>query len=88
MAEANRKSDEAPLRAGRFHVEVLSWAAVTVVAWAISAHFSVFDKVVAFSRRYEQWQVDEAITIILFLSVTAFLTSLVQSRQHLRGWRT
>ena len=75
------------MRAGRFHVEVLSWAAVTVVAWAISAHFSVFDKVVAFSRRHEQWQVDEAITIILFLSVTAFLTSLVQSRQHLRGRR-
>ncbi len=72
---------------GRFHLEVWAWAAITILAWVISAHYSIFDKIVAFSREHERWQVDEAIPLILIISVTSFAASLIQSRQHLRGRR-
>ncbi len=72
---------------GRFHLEVAAWAAITVLAWAISAHFNVFDMLVAFSREHERWQIDEAFLLILFVSIASFAASFTQSRQHLRGRR-
>jgi len=73
--------------AERFHLEVAAWAAIAVTAWAISAHYSVFEFIVAFSRRHERWQVDEAFTLIIVVSVTSFAASLVKSRHHLKSRR-
>ena len=72
---------------GRFRLEIACWATIAILAWAISARFSIFDKIVAFSREHEWWQIDEAFTLIIIVSITSFAASLVQSRHHLKGRR-
>jgi diguanylate cyclase (GGDEF)-like protein len=71
----------------RVHFEASVWAMVAVVAWAASAHFNVANTVVEFTRRHEEWQLDEFFTLIVFLSVAAFITSFCQSRRHYRKRR-
>jgi diguanylate cyclase (GGDEF)-like protein len=72
------------LFAGRFHIEVLAWATVTLVAWAIAANFHVFDILVALTRVYEGWPIGDLAVLILFTSISAFIASLLQSQRHLR----
>lgn len=57
---------------------------MSIVAWAASAHFNVANTIADFARAHERWQVDEFLTLVLFLSVSAFVVSLLQSRRHLR----
>lgn len=68
------------LSRGRFLFEVAGWAAIAVIAWAVSARYDFFDKIVAFSRAHERWQVDELFTLIIIAGITAFAASIVQSR--------
>jgi len=72
---------------GRVQIETLAWAAVSIVAWAASAHFNVADTIANFARAHEEWQLDEFFTLVTFLSLAAFVSSLVQSRRHLRHRR-
>ena len=72
---------------GRVQFEAAVWAAVAIVAWAASAHFNVANTIVEFARRHEEWQLDEFLTLIVFLSLGAFVTSFFQSRRHLRKRR-
>ncbi len=60
---------------------------VALISWMLSAHLNVFDSIVAFTHRHERWQLDEVITIILFLSIFAFVSTFLQSQRHLRGRR-
>ena len=69
---------------GRVQFEASVWATVAIVAWAASAHFDVGNTIVDFARRHEEWQLDEFFTLIIFLSLAAFVASFLQSRRHLR----
>jgi diguanylate cyclase len=71
----------------RVQFEASVWATVAIVAWAGSAHFNVANTVAEFARRHEEWQLDEFFTLIVFLSVAAFVTSFCQSRRHFRKRR-
>src|SRR6185503_2806062 len=71
----------------RLQFEAAVWAMVAVVAWAASAHFNVANTVAEFTRRHEEWQLDEFFTLIVFLSIAAFIMSLCQSRRHYRKRR-
>ena len=76
--------------AGRIQFEASVWATVAVIAWAASAHFNVANIIVEFARQHEEWQLDEFLTLIVFLSVAAFVTSFCQSRRNFKneGWRS
>jgi len=65
-------------------VQALAWTAVSIVAWATSAHFNVADTIAEFTRAHDRWQLDEFLTLVIFLSVSAFFVSLLQSRRHRR----
>ncbi|HWL74770.1 MAG TPA: GGDEF domain-containing protein, partial [Burkholderiaceae bacterium] len=60
------------------------WAGVALVAWAASAHFNVANSIADFTHRHEDWQLDEVFTLIVFLSLAAFVTSFCQSRRHFK----
>lgn len=64
--------------------EAAVWATVAIIAWAASAHFSVANALFEFARQHEEWQLDEFFTLVIFLSLAAFVTSFLQSRRHLR----
>jgi diguanylate cyclase (GGDEF)-like protein len=49
-----------------------------------SAYFNVADTIAEFMRQHSQWQLDDFFTLIVFLSLAAFVTSLCQSRHHLK----
>jgi diguanylate cyclase (GGDEF)-like protein len=68
----------------RVQFEASVWAAVALVAWAASAYFNVANRIAEFAQRHEAWQLDEVFTLIVFLSVAAFVASFCQSRRHLR----
>ena len=70
--------------AERFHFEAAVWATVAIIAWAASAHFNVANVIVEFARQHEEWQLDEFLTLIVFLSMAAFVTSFCQSRRNVR----
>jgi len=70
--------------ASRVQYEAPIWAGVALVAWAASAHFNVANSIAEFTQRHEAWQLDEVLTLIVFLSLAAFVTSFCQSRRHLR----
>jgi diguanylate cyclase len=70
--------------AGRAQFEALAWAAVAIVAWAASAHFNVANTITDFTRRHEEWQLDEFFTVVIFLSLAAFVASFLRSQRHLR----
>ena len=72
---------------GRVQFEAAVWATVAVIAWAASAHFNVSNTIAQFTRRHEEWQLDEFFTLIIFLSIAAFVASLCQSRRHFRKRR-
>jgi diguanylate cyclase (GGDEF)-like protein len=72
---------------GRVQFEAAVWATVAVIAWAASAHFNVSNTIAEFTRRHEEWQLDEFFTLIVFLSIAAFVASLGQSRRHFRKRR-
>jgi diguanylate cyclase (GGDEF)-like protein len=69
---------------GRVQFEATVWATIAVVAWAMSAHFDVSNTIAEFTRRHEEWQLDEFLTLIVFLSLGAFVSSFIQSRRHLK----
>jgi len=69
---------------GRVQFEASVWATVAVIAWAASAHFNVANTIFAFAKQHEEWQVDEFLTLVFFLSLAAFVTSFLQARRHLR----
>jgi diguanylate cyclase (GGDEF)-like protein len=69
---------------GRAQFETCVWATVAVIAWAASAHFNVANTIGAFARKHEDWQIDEFFTLVVFLSIAAFIASFIQSRRHLR----
>jgi diguanylate cyclase (GGDEF)-like protein len=71
----------------RLQFEAAVWAMVAVVAWAASAHFNVANTVAEFTRRHEEWQLDEFFTLIIFLGIAAFIMSFCQSRYHYRKRR-
>jgi hypothetical protein len=70
--------------AERVHFEASVWATVAIIAWAASAHFNVANTIVEFARQHEEWQLDEFLTLIFFLSTAAFLTSFFQTRRNVR----
>lgn len=70
--------------AGRAQFEVSAWTAVAIVAWATSAHFNVANTIADFTRRHEEWQLDEFFTLVIFLSLAAFVASFIRSQRHLR----
>lgn len=73
-----------PMISERPRIEILAWAAVTIVAWAASAHFHVADTIGEFARAFEPWQLDEFLTLSQLLSVSALIVSLLQSRGNLQ----
>ncbi|MBC7858858.1 MAG: GGDEF domain-containing protein [Burkholderiaceae bacterium] len=68
----------------RMHFETAAWATIAVLAWATSSYFNVSETIAAFIRDHAAWQLDEMVTLVVFLSVSAFITSFCQSRRHLR----
>jgi len=72
------------MSAGRTQFEVSAWATVAVVAWATAAHFNVSNSIAEFTRRYEDWQLDEFFTLTVFLSLAAFVISVSRSRHHFK----
>ena len=68
----------------RIHFEAAVWATIAVVAWTTSSYFNVSDTIAAFIKDHSEWQLDEFITLVVFLSISAFITSFLQSRRHLR----
>jgi diguanylate cyclase (GGDEF)-like protein len=68
----------------RVQFEALAWAAIAIVAWAASAHFNVSNVIAEFAQKHEEWQLDEFFTLVVFLSLAAFVTSFCQTRRHLR----
>ena len=69
---------------GRVQFEASVWATVAIVAWAASAHYNVANTIADFTRRHEEWQLDEFFILVIFLSLAAFVASFLQSRRHLR----
>ena len=68
----------------RMYFETAVWATIAVVAWTTSSYFNVSDTIAVFMMEHAEWQLDELITLVFFLSVAAFITSFLQSRRHLR----
>ena len=68
----------------RMHFEATVWATIAVIAWGASAYFNVSETIAAFMRQHSEWQLDEFVTLVVFLSLAAFVTSFCQSRRHLK----
>lgn len=73
--------------ADRVRFEASVWAMVAIIAWAASAHFHVANTIADFAKRHEKWQLDEFFTLVLFLSMAAFITSFCQSQRNSRKRR-
>ena len=68
----------------RLYFETAVWATVAVLAWVTSSYFNVSDTIAAFISAHPGWQLDEAVTLVVFMSIAAFITSNLQSRRHLK----
>jgi diguanylate cyclase (GGDEF)-like protein len=68
----------------RLQFETAVWATIAVIGWAVCAYFNVADIVGGFMSRHAAWQLDDFFAFVVILSIATFVTSLCQSRHHLK----
>lgn len=57
-------------------LELLVIFALSTILFIVSAHYDILEKIVSFSAQHENWELDEAITVSIFLVFALAVFSL------------
>lgn len=57
------------------------WLAIGVVLYAIDTQLDMFERIYELTRTYEEWQLDEAISLLLWAGIIGLVMLVIRTRQ-------
>jgi len=62
-------------------LELLAILALAIAVYALSARYDILERIVEFSRKHEEWQLDEILIVFIYLVVALTFFGLQQLRK-------